>query len=111
MTAVQRGYQGVQELVSDEKEHRRQIARLANSLLQGKTNNVIQLTLNPGVTTTVVTDKRIGANTGIFFSALTANAAAALAALYVSSQQNGTATLTHANSANTDQTFNLLLVG
>lgn len=111
MTAVQKGYQGVQELVSDEKEHRRQIARLANSLLQGKTNNVIQVTLTPSATNTTITDKRIGANTGIFFSALTANAAAALGALYVSSQANGSATLTHASSANVDQTFNAILVG
>lgn len=111
MTAVQKGYQGVQEVIADEKEHRRQIARLANSLLQGKTNNVIQVTLNPSATTTVITDKRIGANTGIFLSPLSANAAGAIAGLYVSSQTNGSATLTHANTATTDRTFNALLVG
>lgn len=111
MTAVRKGYSGVPEMLPDEKEHRRQIARLANGLLQGKQNNVIQVTLTPSSTTTTVIDRRIGANTGIFPSALTAHAAAALGALYVSAQQNGQATLTHANSANTDQTFNLLLVG
>lgn len=111
MSAIQRGYQGVPEVLSDEKEHRRQIARLANSLLQGKTNNVVQVTLSPSSTTTTLTDKRIGANTGIFFFALTANAATALSGLYVSSQSNGTATLTHASAATTDRTFNVLLVG
>ena len=111
MTAVQKGYQGVQEVIADEKEHRRQIARLANSLLQGKTNNVVQVTLTPSATTTTLTDKRIGANTGVFFSPLTANAAAALSGLYVSAQTNGSATLTHANTATTDRTFNALLVG
>ncbi|MEB2501391.1 hypothetical protein SB396_32170, partial [Burkholderia cenocepacia] len=82
----------------NEKEHRRQIAQLANNLLQGKMNTVIQVTLTPSTTTTTVSDKRIGANTGLFFSALTANAAGALTGLYVSSQKNGSATLTHANT-------------
>ncbi|MEB2554046.1 hypothetical protein [Burkholderia cenocepacia] len=95
----------------NEKEHRRQIAQLANNLLQGKMNTVIQVTLTPSTTTTTVSDKRIGANTGLFFSALTANAAGALTGLYVSSQKNGSATLTHANTATTDRTFNVLLIG
>jgi hypothetical protein len=106
-----RGYQGVPEVMSPEVEHRRMLARLGNNLLQGKTNNVIQVTLAANVTTTTITDKRIGAYTGLFFSPLTADAAAALSGLYVSSQANGSATLTHANTATTDRTFNVLLVG
>lgn len=108
---MNRGYDGVPESMSNEQEHRRKIARLANNLLQGKTNNVIQVTLAANATTTTVTDKRIGGYTGLFFSPLTANAAGALAGLYVSAQQNGTATLTHANTAAIDRTFNVLLVG
>jgi hypothetical protein len=105
------GYTGVEEMLPNEAEHRRKIARLANNLLQGKSNNVIQVTLTPNSTTTTVTDKRIGAYTGLFPSALTANAAAALSGLYVSAQVNGRATLTHANNAQVDRLFNLLLVG
>lgn len=108
---VQKGYSGVPEVMTNDVEHRRQIARLANSLLQGKQNNVIQVTLAANVTTTTVIDKRIGANTGLFFSPLSVDAAGALAGLYVSAQQNGSATLTHANTATTDRTFNVLLVG
>ena len=108
---TQRGYPGVTTMLSDEKEHRRQIAQLANNLLAGKLNTVIQVTLTANVTTTTITDKRIGANTGIFFSPLTADAAAAQAGLYVSSQANGTATLTHASTATVDRTFNVLLIG
>ena len=108
---MNRGYDGVPETMADAKEHLRRIARLGNNLLQGKTNNVIQVTLAANVTTTTVTDKRIGAYTGLFFSPLTANAAAAQAGLYVSGQVNGSATLTHANTATTDRTFNVLLVG
>lgn len=108
---MSKGYQGVTLMLSDEKEHRRQIAQLANNLLQGKLNTVIQVTLTPSSTTTTVTDKRIGAYTGLFFSPLTADAAAAQAGLYVSSQQNGSATLTHASTATADRTFNVLLIG
>lgn len=108
---MNRGYDGVPETMTDEKEHRRRLARLGNNLLQGKTNNVIQMTLTANAATTIVVDKRIGANTYFGFQPLTANAAGALSSLYVSVQQNGTATLTHANTATTDRTFNVLLVG
>jgi hypothetical protein len=108
---TQKGYQAVPELLTNSAEHRRQIARLANSLLQGKLNAVLQITLTPSSTTTTVTDARIGANTFIGFSPLTANAASALSGLYVSSQANGTATLTHASNAQSDRTFNALLIG
>lgn len=108
---MNRGYDGVPETMNNEEEHRRRLARLGNNLLQGKTNNVIQVTLAVSSTTTTVTDKRIGAYTGLFFSPLTADAAGALSSLYVSSRQNGSATLTHANTASVDRTFNVLLVG
>ncbi|AOI76057.1 hypothetical protein [Burkholderia sp. NRF60-BP8] len=108
---MNRGYDGVQLEMPNEREHRRQIAQLANNLLQGKMNTVIQVTLTPSATTTTVTDKRIGGYTGLFFSPLTANAAAALSGLYVSAQHNGSATLTHASTASVDRTFNVLLVG
>lgn len=108
---TQRGYQGVPEFEPNGAEHRKKIARLSNLLLQGKLNSVIQVTLTANAATTTVTDKRIGANTWIGFSPLTANAAAAQSGLYVSSQTNGSATLTHANNAQSDRTFNVLLIG
>jgi hypothetical protein len=108
---TQRGYQGVQLMMPDEKEHRRQIAQAVNQQLTGKLNATLQVTLTPSSVTTVVTDKRIGANTFFGFCPLSANAAGALSGLYVSSQSNGTATLTHANTATVDRTFNVLLIG
>lgn len=108
---TQRGYEGVPEMMPNEGEHRRKLARLANNLLQGKINSVIQVTLTPSSATTTVIDKRIGANTALLFSSLTADAAGALSGLYVSSQANGTATLTHANTASVDRTFAVVLIG
>lgn len=110
---TQKGYPGVVLELANEKEHRRQLAQLGNNLLQGKMNAVIKVTLAANAASTVVTDSRIGANTGLCFSPLSANAAAALAGLWVdaSAQTNGTATLHHANTATNDRTFNVLLIG
>lgn len=105
------GYPLAPEVWQNEVEHRRKLAQASNLALGGKMNAVTQVTLAANSTTTALIDKRIGANTFIGFSPLTANAAAAQAGLYVSSQVNGSATLTHANTATTDRTFNVLLIG
>jgi hypothetical protein len=108
---MNKGYPAVPVMMPDEKEHRRQIAQAVNQQLTGKLNAVLQMTLTASSTTTTVTDKRIGANTYFGFQPLTADAAAALGSLYVSSQANGDATLTHASTASVDRTFNVLLIG
>jgi hypothetical protein len=105
------GYQSPPDLMTDQVEHRRQLAQALRNVMQGKLNAVLQVTLAANTTTTTVTDARIGASTGIFFSPLTANAAGAISGLYVSAQKKGQATFTHANSATTDRTFNALLIG
>ena len=106
-----KGYPLVQETMPNEVEHRRQLAQGVNGARQGKLNAVTQITLTASSTTTTLTDARIGSTTGIFFSPLTADAAAAIGGLYVSSQQKGQATLTHASTASIDRTFNVLLIG
>lgn len=109
---MNKGYQGVPAMLADEREHRRQIAQAVNNQLTGKLNAVTSVTLTPSATSTTLTDARIGANTFIGFTPRSANAVTAqISGLYVSSKQNGQATLTHASSANTDQTFDILLIG
>ena len=98
--------------LKDEKEHRRQIAQAVGQTIAGKLNAVTSVTLTPGATSTTLIDERIGANTFIGFSPRTTDAVTALTSgLYVSSKKNGQATLTHASSANSDQTFDVLLIG
>jgi hypothetical protein len=106
-----KGFQGVVPFNPDEKEHRRQIAQAVNQQLTGKLNAVMQITLTPGATTTALKDSRISFGTYIGFSPLSANAAGAVSSLWVSDQVNGQATLHHANTATTDRTFNVLLIG
>lgn len=89
----------------------REIAERVNRLLQGKLNAVTTLTLTANAASTTLTDKRIGGATFIDFMPTTANAAAARASIWISARGTGTATITHANDANADKTFAVLLIG
>jgi hypothetical protein len=113
------GFLGVPEVALDDGEHKRRLARAINSLLQGKMNAVTTLTLTAGATTSTITDARITNNSFIGFTPTTANAAAELGngTLYVSNRMSGTgntignATITHANNAQVDRTFIVLIIG
>ena len=90
----------------------RRIALAFNYLLQGKQNNVITVTLAANVTTTVINDSRIGVGSSLQLGCpLTANAAAAIATTWISSRGKQTATLTHANNAQTDRTWAVEITG
>lgn len=88
-----------------------QVERTINELLKGRANNVGEVTLTESTTTTVTTDTRIKQSMKIFISPLTANAAAALTNVYVSAVADGSFTLTHANNAQTDRTFDYVIHG
>ena len=107
-----KGYDVPPVTLPDEKQHRRLIAQCLQGAMSGKLNCVTSITLTPSATSTAIIDKRIGANTFIGFTPRTLNASTAwTSGLYVASKQNGQATLNHASSANTDQTFDVLLIG
>lgn len=79
-------------------------------LTAGKMNCTLDVTLRASQTTTVVTDARIGPFSYINFMALTANAATARAGLWCNPTVAGTVTLNHASSANSDQSFRLVIL-
>ena len=90
----------------------RKLAQVANRAANGKTNNTGTVTLAASTTTTTVTDSRIGEDTVVLLSPLTANAAAAIGTTYISTTTAGTSfVLTHASDANVDKTFGYILVG
>ena len=89
----------------------RRIAYAVNALADGRLNAVGTVTLKASSATTTLKDKRIGANSNIFFTATTANAAAAVGGLYVSATVKNEATLTHANNSQSDRTFSYVLLG
>lgn len=89
----------------------RKIVEVVRTTRAGKLNAVTSVTLRSGHTTTTLTDSRIGGGTFIGLSPTTATAATAMTAVYVSAKDTGSATLTHDNTADTDRTFDVLLIG
>jgi hypothetical protein len=81
------------------------------ALLNGKGNNIGDVTLTANSATTTLLNPLITPSSHISFSPLTLNAAAAIAGLYVSARAAGTATLTHANNAQTDRHFTYTVDG
>lgn len=95
----------------DTGQHLRLVSTSLNNTINGKLNSTGSVTLTASATTTTLTDARIGGNSVVLFMPTTANASTAYANLYVSTIGNGSATLTHSSSANTDQTFSYCVIG
>lgn len=91
----------------------REIAEAVNRLTQGKLNSVISVTLTANQGSTTVSSPLLTGSSWLGFMPKTANAAAEIGAgtLYVSSRGKETATLTHANNAQTDRDFDVLIIG
>ena len=88
----------------------RRIVDVVNRTLNGKLNATLSVTLTANATSTLIKDARIGATSALMFTPLTANAAAEQATLYVSAQQSGQATVEHANNAQADRQFRVLII-
>lgn len=89
------------------------IAEHVQRIMVGRTNNVLDVTLDANQASTTVTDARITSQSALLFMPRTANAAAELATLYVpdSGRVHGTVSITHANNAQTDRDFYVVIVG
>lgn len=94
----------------DGTRHRRDIAQWAQWANQGHLACKGSVTLAAGTTTTTVTDARVSVNSIVMFSPRTANAAAAKSTMLIS-VTDGAFTITHANTATTDRTFDYALLG
>ena len=86
---------------------------VVNGTMAGNLNVVgsSPLTLAPGVTTTTINDARIGGTSVILLQPMTANAAAAIPTTWISTPGKTTVTINHANSAQTDRTFQYVIIG
>jgi hypothetical protein len=87
------------------------LPQTVNKLLQGKSNNVGDVTFTASATTTLIKNGLIGPNSHIDLAPLTANARTALGAAYISARIEGQATVTHASNAAVDQTFTYEVTG
>ena len=91
----------------------REVAFVVNNILEGKINSTGSTTLTINVTSTVVADRRVGANSIILFMPTTANASTELASggMYVSGRGKQTFTITHASNTQNDRTFSYVVLG
>jgi hypothetical protein len=84
-------------------------------VMQGKTQNVLEITLTAGVATTTVIDSRISIQSYIDFAPRTANAAAEKAngTMYIldANRASGSVVITHANNAQVDRNFFMVVIG
>jgi hypothetical protein len=99
--------------LSPQEAQPRRVNTTINRIIDGRTENYGQVTLTAGATSTTVATSglAVSENSVIALSPRTANAAAALATTYVSAVANGSFTLTHANNAQTDRTFDFAWIG
>lgn len=83
------------------------IVRSIRDLFEGRSNASGSFTVMDNDTTTTVTAINCSATSTIFLQATSANAAAEIGngTLYVSAKAQGSFTVTHANNAQTDRTF------
>ena len=85
-----------------------QAARQINSLRSGAHNTTSSITLNANSNTTTLTDSRIGAQSFVHLSPLTESAADE--SWWISSQSQGSATISHSNSPDTTRTYRTIIV-
>ncbi len=103
----------VPPFLGDVQGHLRIIAERLNAALGGKLDNTGTVTLTHDAGSTAVSDPRVGGDTKITFTPTSAHAATEIGngTMYVSSVGKQTFTITHANNAQTDRTFDYVIHG
>ena len=100
---------------SDWKEWLLKVALTVNGMLRGRMNTGGTITLTINVATTTITDDRISIDSTFVLVPTTANAAAELGngTLYMAEagRVNGSIVVTHANNAQADRTFRVVVIG
>lgn len=87
------------------------IAQAIRELFFGRSLAVGEFSLRANETTTTVEAPNIGEQSQIFFSPKTANGAAALTNVRVTTVAPGTFTVTHSNTADADKTLGYAALG
>ena len=98
------------QLQPEEKNITR-IVQAAREAVEGRHNAFGEVTLTPAATTTVVAHPNCGLDSVVLLSPRSANAAAAIPTTWVSAVDRGGFTLTHANNAQVDRTFDFTCSG
>ena len=91
----------------------REISQVVNGVLDGKLNSTGSFTCTASAASTSVTDYRAGKDSVILLMPTTSNAASEMGAgtIFVSARAKQSFTVTHANNAQTDRTFEYIIIG
>ena len=88
----------------------RQVAEIVRGIMDGRTNNTGSITLAVGgATSTTLNDPRIGYDSVIILSPVSANASGF--ATYISANARGSATISHVANSTASRTFKYIIVG
>lgn len=105
----------VPETGTDWREWLLKVSRRVNDMTHGHMNTGGLFTLTANVASSTMTDDRISVDSTVVLVPTTANAAAEIGAgtLYMSEtgRVNGSLVITHANNAQTDRTFRVVIIG
>lgn len=92
-----------------------QASQVVSRINRGKFNATVDVTLTANAASTTIADARLANTSALVLDPMTAQAATELAAgtVYVlaANRSNGSCVITHANNAQTDRTFRLLIIG
>lgn len=89
----------------------REIAEVANNMLNGKLNCTGSITLNSTGTTTTLYNERISYDSVIILMPRNANSAGETDHTYVSSKAIGSCVITHRNHGHTDCNWDYVIIG
>lgn len=89
----------------------REIAEVANNMLNGKLNCTGSITLNSTGTTTTLYNERISYDSVIILMPRNSNSAGETDHTYVSSKAIGSCVITHRNHGHTDCNWDYVIIG
>ena len=104
-------YPLVPDVLDDEEKHRMILAQAINAVMDGMLNCVVDMTLAHDATETLLKDNRIHPFCFIAFEPSTAHAAAIVSSVWTSEKKSGQVKVHHSSTANTDQTFKVIILG
>lgn len=105
------GYPAVSEMLGDEREHRREMARKINVMNTGKVNCTLDVVVTAGATSTTISDPRISVFSFLSTMAMDANGAAdEVAGIYFAALNSGSAVMHHRNNGST-RSLRILILG
>ena len=105
------GYPAISEMLGDEREHRRQMARKINTINGGKVNCTLDVVVTANATTTTITDPRISYFSFLSTMAFDANGKAdEVAGIFFDQFNTGSVRMNHRNNAST-RSLRILILG